>query len=284
MDFEKIKISTKTIIAVSNLVLDIAKIYEKYPVYDENPLDKMYVRTIYFGNNQKGKIDEEKKRKKKSFRNAVNIIVQLNEYKQINFKLSKNGKFQLTGCKNDDQAIQVVEYFIEQLFTHCREAVTLTYDHKITVYFQTVMTNIDFSIGYYINRLKLDELMNSETNFHSLLETSCGYTGVNIKFPLQSEWWNVKIPKLTCYYLHQFKWDLTYESLVQLNPNICEKAKKKYNTFLVFHSGNIIMSGMCNETMKDDFNTFVSLMNTWKPTIEEKLNDNAFMTQPKKFF
>lgn len=285
MEFEKIKISTKTIIAVSNLVLDISKIYEKIPVFENVDPNSIHVKTIYYGNNQKGKVEETKKRKK-SFRNAVNIIVNLNEYKQINFKLSKNGKFQLTGCKSDEQAIQVVQFFIEELFKYCRDAIILNYDHKITVYFQTVMTNIDFSIGFYINRLKLDELMNSETKFHSLLETSCGYTGVNVKFPLHHEWWNIKVPKMTCYYLNQFKWDLEYEKLIDLNPNICDKIKKKYNTFLVFHSGNIIMSGMCNETMKPDFDIFVKMLLDWKNDIEEKLNDNFFVsnTNHKKFF
>jgi TATA-box binding protein (TBP) (component of TFIID and TFIIIB) len=284
MDFDSIKISTKTIIAVSNLVLDIGKIYEKFPIEEERQ-GQMFVKTIYYGNNHKGKVDDEKKKKKKSFRNAVNIIMSLNESKQINFKLSKNGKFQLTGCKTNEQAIEVVQYFIEKLFFYCRDAIVLAYDSKITVYFQTVMTNIDFSIGYYINRLKLDELMNKETAFHSLLETSCGYTGVNIKFPLQYEWWNLCVPKISCVYFNSFKWDISYERLIDLNPNICDKIKKKYNTFLVFHSGNIIMSGMCNETMKNDFNIFISLLAKWKPTIEEKLNDNLYLTtQNKKFF
>jgi TATA-box binding protein (TBP) (component of TFIID and TFIIIB) len=286
MDFGKIKVSTKTIIAVSNLVLDISKIYEKFPVFEETDSSKIYVKTIYYGNNHKGKVEEDKKKKKKSFRNAVNIIVNLNEYKQINFKLSKNGKFQLTGCKNDEQAIEVVKFFIEKLFEYCRDAIIMSYDHKITVYFQTVMTNIDFSIGYFINRLKLDELLNSETNFHSLLETSCGYTGVNVKLPLNYEWWNIEVPTITCYYLNNFKWDLNKDKLINLNPNICDKIKKKYNTFLIFHSGNIIMSGMCNETMEKDFYTFTNILQKWKSNIEEKLNDNIFHNNlnQKNFF
>jgi len=116
--------------------------------------------------------------------------------------------------------------------------------------------------------------MNEKTAFHSLLETSCGYTGVNVKFPLHVEWWYLKVPVVTCYYLNQFKWTTSEERLIDLNPNICDKAKKKYNTFLVFHSGNIIMSGMCHETMKQDFYTFVTLLNTWKSIIEEKLQDS----------
>jgi hypothetical protein len=50
-----------------------------------------------------------------------------------------------------------------------------------------------------------------------------------------------------------------------------KKQKKKYNTFLVFHSGNIIMSGMMRETMKRDFDIFIKLLMEWKPYIEEKI-------------
>ena len=43
------------------------------------------------------------------------------------------------------------------------------------------MTNIDFNVGFNINREELDIYINSSTLFNSLLETSFGYTGVNIK-------------------------------------------------------------------------------------------------------
>ena len=38
-----------------------------------------------------------------------------------------------------------------------------------------------------------------------------------------------------------------------INPNI---TNKKFNTFLVFHSGKIIMSGACEELMLKDFIIF----------------------------
>ena len=50
------------------------------------------------------------------------------------------------------------------------------------------------------------------------------------------------------------------------------KKKKKYNTFLVFHSGNIIMSGMIEELMEPAFNIFQNIITDSKNLIEEKLD------------
>jgi TATA-box binding protein (TBP) (component of TFIID and TFIIIB) len=49
------------------------------------------------------------------------------------------------------------------------------------------------------------------------------------------------------------------------------KKKGRYNTFLVFHSGKVIMSGMFLETMEKDYNHFIDLMKEWEPTIKEKI-------------
>ena len=112
--------------------------------------------------------------------------------KFINFKISQNGKFQITGCKNEDHAIFTVKTF----WNYVKKFKELNIDDENYIYkkegnfrsiFMTVMTNIDFNVGFLINREKLDKLINSDTDFKSLLETSFGYTGVNIKFPMQKE-------------------------------------------------------------------------------------------------
>lgn len=274
---DNIKVSTKTIIAVSNLNLDIQKIFTFFPIgIHENNIT---IQTIYYGTERRG-IVAEKKKKKKSFRNAVNLIAYIsnhNTQKKINFKVSKNGKFQLTGCKSEDNAIEIISYFINKLYVCCKDAVLITKGNFIRVYFQTVMTNIDFSIGFFINRQKLDELMNKDTSYHSLLETSCGYTGVNIKFLLDTKWWEIEVPVIVCKNIEDsvLFWEKSFEPLNTVT-NISQeiKQKKKYNTFLVFHSGNIIMSGITKETMEKHYQIFVDLLHKWKPLIEEKIIEN----------
>ena len=101
--------------------------------------------------------------------------------KLINFKISKNGKFQMTGVKYDEQAVKCIKFFWNKLKN------TKYSQETISITFMNVMTNIDFNVGFIINRENLDKHMNSLENFNSLLETSFGYTGVNIKFPLRDE-------------------------------------------------------------------------------------------------
>lgn len=55
------------------------------------------------------------------------------------------------------------------------------------------MRNIDFSVGFIIDREKLNKYMVTQKDFHCLLETSFGYTGVNIKVPLQQDIRTMKI-------------------------------------------------------------------------------------------
>ena len=49
-------------------------------------------------------------------------------------------------------------------------------------------------------------------------------------------------------------------------------AKKRYSTFLVFHSGEVIMSGMNIKMMKPHFDTFSTMIKDSRHLIEEKLD------------
>ena len=272
LNFDEIKVSTKTIIAVSNISINIKNIFHYFPLDEEKDEKEVKIQSIYYGSERRGvHID----RKKSSFRNAINMIALIDNTKKINFKISKNGKFQLTGCKSDDNAIKLIIYFIKKLLGHCAGDVSIPLSKKIVVYFQCVMTNIDFSIGYSINRQKLDEMLNKNTQYHSLLETSCGYTGVNIKSHLDMRWWDIDVPVISCMIEDPLDWNYgkkMLSSLTEITPEM--KNKKKYNTFLVFHSGNIIMSGIMKETMKKDFDAFNDLLYRWKDQIKEKINEN----------
>ena len=269
---DTVPVSTKTIIATSNLQFDILNIFSRFPLgVKEGDVE---VKLLYYQNQTRGDESFMKKKAKKCFRNAVNVIMQVEKDKYINFKLSKNGKFQLTGCKKEEHATRCVLFFITRLFQECRDCITVdapTTAPHVQVYFQTVMTNIDFSLGFCVDRQKLDTLLNQETPFHSLLETSFGYTGVNIKFPLTAPWWEIEVPVATMH-AETGEWTMSSRSLERLGV-LTGSVKKKYNTFLVFHSGNVIMSGMTKETMRDHYEKFHQMIQEWRPVIEEKIKN-----------
>lgn len=194
---------------------------------------------------------------KKYFRNAMTVVMFYE--KLINFKLSSNGKFQFTGCKTIDQAHNCIKFFIQYYLC----------DRKMTIHFFTipVMRNIVFFVNYTINREKLDRLINEQTPWNSLFEAS-GYTGVNIKIPFEkgSDHKDVLTFEDEEWRLEAF--DEKYDNYVCVE---LEKQKVRKNTFLVFQSGKIIMSGIDKGSMRPVFEKFYAFLLEFKNDIEDSL-------------
>jgi len=261
---EKWEVSTKTIIGVSNLMLcNLDEIYETLPLEE--------IKTVYYKSGWRGDhamTTRAFRMKNKAFRNAINIIMETprDENKRINIKMSKNGKFQMTGCKHDDDAMEILKKVITILIRDCKQHVRIVESGEVRVYMQTVMTNIDFKMDFCIDRQKLDDVIRDEPSYHSLLETSFGYTGVNIKIPVSNDWVELPVPVLRT--LDGEAWNTEFIPLKNLTSDI-NLSKRRYNTFLVFHSGNIIMSGMRKETMTEDYRSFLVFLQKKKHDIKE---------------
>jgi len=270
-NFDDLKVSTRTIIATSGVDLEIERVFREIPLSNrflfgeathETRIEKMFFKD--FIRTEEGVIRDAQMLK--SFRNALNVVMVMDGDKKINFKVSKNGKFQLTGCKNVLHAKTGVYSFLSALST--LDTSILDRD-EFRVFFEIVMTNVDCGVGYCINRKALDTVINSKTKYNSLLETSFGYTGVNIKFPVSLDWYDLDVPVI--------KWkkgDIPVETKRRLGsmkerPIDC---KNKYNTFLVFHSGQFIMSGMYEDTMREDYNRFMNIIQDNEPVIREQLD------------
>lgn len=287
-NFKDIVVSTRTIIGTSNININIEDVFNQLEVVHYTVIPKKRGRkkqvtvvnpnthlkdgdiiTLKYQNELKG-VDLSKKKKKKInkkyFRNSLTVVMFLDN-KFINFKISNNGKFQMTGCKFTDHAINCIKIFIDQIKHN--------YTKDIEVTFLTVMTNIDFNLGFLVNRENLDIYINNFTEYNSLLETSFGYTGVNIKFPMEKDI-DMDLEKIILS-LSENKWNhtnTTYKKFVKTLPikdQEKHKNKKRYNTFLVFHSGNVIMSGMVSKYMENVYNNFVNIIKQNKDNIEEQL-------------
>ena len=268
--FDDIKISTQTIFGISNLTINTENLFHKFKIVPFTIIEKRRGRkkknevevvpeiledgsiiTVKFGDTIRGVDTKQYKKRGKYFRNALTIVMFM-KGKMINFKISKNGKFQFTGCKDITHAIQCIQFMWDQINTdEYKTNVKLDnnqnlYDFQdakpFTIRFLTVMANIDFNIGFPINREKLDIFVNSNTEYNSLLETSFGYTGVNIK---------IKVVDDIDFFINCMSYDdktsewtvskISYSKFITLNSEYEKYNKCRSNTFLVFHSGNIIM-------------------------------------------
>jgi TATA-box binding protein (TBP) (component of TFIID and TFIIIB) len=320
--FEAIEPYTKTFLTMSNLFLDLEKLFEMLPITDYTMVPKKRGRkkkeamvehnvglepgsiiTLEYKNLRRGvdlKNKKNRKKKVKFFRNAVTIVIYIGG-KMINTKVSSNGKFQMTGCKNSEHIVGAMTYLwehISQLKESYRllkwdelekihdDGVKLTWEHVTThpamwdktirMMLVPVMRNIHFSLGFLVDREKLDRFFNSNTPYYSLLETSFGYTGVNIKFPLKKNIMELKVETLE---LLRGEWVLcknqSYSDYIRVlkksdrNKNM---KKKRYSTFLVFHSGKAILSSVHEDFSKKTYYEFTEIIRGCKHNIEEHLD------------
>ena len=296
--FDTIKVSTKTFIVMTNITLNINKLFNFLPITDYIMVQKRRGRkkkneivdpnknipsgsiiTLEYQNKIRGVDLKKKKNKKKKrgnyFRNSVTVVMIING-KKINYKVSRNGKFQMTGCKDDEHSEQCVKWFWSYI-----KNTTDIYDivggniGELKAIFIPAMRNIDFGLGFFVDREKLDEYFNLYTDYHSLLETSFGYTGVNIKIPIVKP---IRDLQLKQFEYKNGKWIepkyVPYDDyLSMLPPKEAYKkiTKKRYNTFLVFHSGKVIMSGMERTFMYDVYYNFLDIIRECYDIIEERL-------------
>jgi len=294
-DFENIKVSTKTFTAVTNLVIDLEKVYNNIPItpYFVPPKKRGRKRKEEVGVTEsvvpwgsiikaryKGELKgvELKPKRNKSdkikygFRNSMTLVIVLD--KPVNFKICTNGTFQMTGCKNKKHAVECVV----QTWNFLQENpdfFTFNSGTRLNALFIPAMRNIDFSLGFKVDREKLNLYMTKQEDFHCLLETSFGYTGVNIKVPITEDISQMKILEIQ----ENTKGEIIHSSttyqkfLDKLNVQDRNNKMKaiRYNTFLVFHSGKVIMSGLTKSFMKDQYFNFLYLIKSGQNQIEEKL-------------
>ena len=298
-DFKSIKVSTKTFTATSNLNLNINELFQKLPITPYTVVPKRRGRkkkvevpdpnkNIPYGSIITVKCEDKlrgvnlkptkKKQRKKWFRNSITVVIVFD--KPINFKVCRNGTFQMTGCKNHKHA----ELCIKYLWNYIKDDTSIykfVEGEELETLIIPSMRNIDFSLGFLVDREKLNLYMAHEASSHCLLETSFGYTGVNIKMPLQSDITQMKIKRLV-HNKNSDDWVLTntiYDEYLNKLSKKDREAKIKntrYNTFLVFHSGKVIMSGLISNFMKPVYEEFLEMIRKCYDQIEERLEVSDF--------
>ena len=239
----------------------------------QNTVEDGSIISVKYQGNIRGVELKKRKKSSKYFRNAVTIIISVNN-KLINLKISANGKFQVTGCKNFDNCRKAIVYLFNIIIKN-KDTYLKSYKDKIKILFNNVMTNKDFSVGFTVNRENLDNIINNNTEYNSLLETSFGYTGVNLKMKL-----NKNIERdFNCLELDlstgEYKdYVVNYKDYINTlnDKELLKENKDRHVTFLIFQSGNVIMSGMNEIFMEKYYNIFFDIVNKNKSLLVDKLN------------
>jgi hypothetical protein len=275
--FENMKVSTRTFTATTNVIVDIDEVAKTLPVLQSRTLPdlKQIRKGTVVSTNYLGKIRginlKPRKKNKRYFRNSFTVVVHAGD-KLINFKVCRNGTFQITGALT---------------FEHALCCITCIWDHIkkdkksiLKALIVPAMRNLDFTLGIKINREALDKYINDKYPVYKcLLETSFGYTGLNVKKKIIRPIQELQILKVTSENYILKKEFVNYtEYLSALSPASRDQKLKhaRYNTFLVFHSGKIIQSGLSARFMKEDFEHFIKILNEAYDLgiLEEKLIDD----------
>lgn len=261
---DKNTLSTRTIIAKMNRQFLHVDIYSNLLIHHLISPYSCQVVAMYHKDKPRGDFGYfEKKKKLSSFRNAVNIIIKDEQNNLFNIKLSDKGNFQISGAKHLDRTYQAIQYLIELILHCCPNAIIDTSSGEpIEISFTTVMTNFIYDSGFKIDKEKLNQLMidDKSHDFYNLFETSFGYTGLNLKLAMNPNDYDIKIP---VFQWSDHKWSQKEKKYSALGK------ENKFNSFLVFHSGKIIISGMNETTMNDAYVTFSDYIEKNRPIIQE---------------
>ena len=293
--FKDIKVSTKTIVSVSNIKFNIRLMYMYLPIWEyivvkkkrgrkksgyeqENKNKNLSPGSIISIENKtdtRGSILKTKKKSKKTyFLNSITIVLILENEKTINLKVCENGNCQMTGCKNDMHFIKTMKFVYKHIIeTEKRvgqKLHTIIGDYKTPrIIFNVVMKNIDFKLGFKIKREALYEFLYKNTKNYTPHFESVIDTGVNIK--IKPEHPNDEF--LTCIELDKKDFSYKLKSVPYseyLHMFGKKSSKEKLFTFLVFSSGSVIFSGSGPDIEKE-YEKFYKLIKANREHYEEKL-------------
>lgn len=290
--YDELKVSTMTVVTYSNVAFDLRKIFENLPIAEvEVPLTKKKrqpdikklvaptgsIISLRIGNEFRGihtKVKPTVRQQNYSyFLNQVTAIVSVGD-KNLNTMIF-NSKMKIVGNKNAQQAMDAVLILWRKICAIPDSYRILEKGALPRFVFDVVMTNVDFKLGFKIDRRKLNNLMNDTANgklvYLSRFENTEN-TNVNIKMFAQKPN-NFKYVCIEVQPNGRVKL-IRLEKNPYIDAKAEEKKKDKYTTFLVFRSSKVIESGRYAPCMKNSYDAFIDLMKTNRSLIEEKLLSN----------
>lgn len=245
------------------------------------------------------------------FLNQITIVISTGKQPLLNVMMFKDN-LKVAGCKGVDDAVEAMLIMWQDYIFSPKEtsywfpggAESLAIDpatgksvgtalwrlkngaRNPRFVFETVMRNVDFKIGWPIERPALNALMNDDKFMSHVFMSqyeSTGHTNVNIKMfsikPDDFMYDCLVIPIDTTKKPHFIQLpDVPYKSEKKKKKDATEE---KYVTFIAFSSSEIILSGRYDKNMKKMYNFFVRTIFANRSSIEEKL-ESASKTEIAK--
>ncbi len=293
--FDELKVSTQTWVVYTNIEIDNECLFnaiECAPIESNRPASQ---RMMVFSNEniEDGAIvfiEYNKNRKGTSFkvptnkemRNCSTIIMKMHD-RYHNIKISRGGSIQMTGIKHENYARDIVSAIWKLILNveNCWHFQPL--HDKFLGYIMCRMYNVSFSLGpYHVDLEKLNYTVKMEVNekksshencieYTSTYEPSVGHVGPNIKVnSSKQDMANSRIIKVTNSSKNCAELSFTSTTFKEFTEKLPRKPRSKkvnanyQNSFLVFSTGRIIMSGkISEENRRDSYEKFCQLIRTY---------------------
>ena len=212
-------------------------------MFDEINVDEDLTHVLY----RKREKGEKKKRKvkpnPKNFLDCIFLTFQ-SSCKKVNLKLFKNGVIQLTGCKGVDHSKSVLLSFWKVVR---KTTLRHRFDY-LECYLVSVMRNINFNLGFPIDREKLGNYVVNNSNTYVISQVVGGF--IDTKFVIFVE----SIKDMPVYRIkienekdieegETVKYEEFFDTAHFSNSGAKNKASKKYITVTIFQTGQILFSG-----------------------------------------
>lgn len=212
MEATSYRISTMTITGNINSIIDLDTFYENLDIMDVNCNARGVVYAEY-GNNKHDRISKgthvrknsvrkhtKKSESTKRFDNSVTLLLRISTGNEINVKLFKNGKVQMTGVKTENDGHCVLHHITElvkQIHNHVREkngsntSIVKSIDTLRPSDLSIHLINSDFKVNMEIRRDLLYRLLVEDYSVICTYEP-CIYPGVKIQYYLNRDSHNTR--------------------------------------------------------------------------------------------
>jgi hypothetical protein len=285
MDFSGIKVSTQTYTVKSNIRhIDLTTFFDNMEITDQ-------ILNVKYQNEKKGDLGLASKPKKKridnkvkrNFLNCVTIVV-LTE-KRVNVKVFKNGVFQITGCKhleNVKSCISILVKEIKKILQIHKDCLSFAPESEnvFIFYVKSAMRNIDFDLGFKLDRSLLSEKLISMfiENDDIIIPDAVG-NKMDVKMKLRvsrSDLEFIPVTKIT-YGSEDVPIEeivMDYKSCIRImeadsDRKIESKMKNKFVSASIFQNGKVLLSAVDETIQKKHHEWFVNLMRNLESDVKQ---------------
>lgn len=265
-DFDKLKTDRRTMMCHSNIILNIKNVYNnlciaKYKIMNQQKEDTLSDGSIIqlrYGNNVKGIISKENK---KICRNILSVVL-IVENRKLTLKLPESGNSYIMNCKSFNQAQKAMLFMWDKIMPN--KNLYRFRKNQSTFEFIIIPTlcHIKFNLNISLKRQQFEKYFRENSLLYPNIHF--GPASVHIKVPVDTSIQPLQLHKIIVSHNNIIReQQITYNDYLNalcMTDKLKKINKPIFNTFLVFYSGNVIMSGIDLTLMRDTYNVFLNII------------------------